>query len=625
MSDELKTDLETIAIDKRPVGCLAGASFRIPKYQRGYRWKKDDVTKLLEDLAEFIEEGKAAAITTETAKAVRSFYCLQPLVVTKSDEHPSEWEVVDGQQRLTTLFLIWNVLNGEAPYGLSYETRGHSAEFLKKPFPPNQNEKDEKRHPNIDFHHIYLAQKTIVDWFDSQKHLKADFAERLSDCNPEGRNVRFIWYQLEEGDDAVAAFTRLNVGKIPLTDEELIRALFLSSNKSGQVADQAFQHRLALEWDRMEALLQEPDFWGFLSNETPPEGGRIRLLFQLCTSEEVKDDNHALFDYYQDRLAGKQREEPSKVWKEIIACFEQLEEWYRDPELFHLIGYRTTVLNPKRKSEEVLRELFKEAKQNKRAFANNLRIKIRKELIEGDKKLADFIDELDYELKPQPIRPTLALFNIATILRTEGFRIRFPFHLYHNTKVGWDIEHIQSQAGDDLGNRPSQKKWLAACKPELEHDAAGLSTEDGQEGAQKEVSGKVNQASQLMIEIDEFTKNSSSEKFPELEKKIRQYFGETPSTDKQINNIGNLTLLDAPTNRGNGNAPFVVKRTEILKPERPEGTFILPCTRDLFLKVFSKNAGNLRRWDIKNDGSAHKDAIRKTLETFFGEKGETKQ
>lgn len=601
MSDELKTDLETIAIDKRPVGCLAGASFRIPKYQRGYRWKKDDVTKLLEDLAEFIEEGKAAAITTETAKAVRSFYCLQPLVVTKSDEHPSEWEVVDGQQRLTTLFLIWNVLNGEAPYGLSYETRGHSAEFLKKPFPPNQNEKDEKRHPNIDFHHIYLAQKTIVDWFDSQKHLKADFAERLSDCNPEGRNVRFIWYQLEEGDDAVAAFTRLNVGKIPLTDEELIRALFLSSNKSGQVADQAFQHRLALEWDRMEALLQEPDFWGFLSNETPPEGGRIRLLFQLCTSEEVKDDNHALFDYYQDRLAGKQREEPSKVWKEIIACFEQLEEWYRDPELFHLIGYRTTVLNPKRKSEEILRGLFKEAKKsNKPDFANYLRIKIRDELIKGGKKLADFIDELDYKLNVGPIRPTLALFNIATILRTKGVRIRFPFHLYHGND--WDIEHVHSQAGQDLSKGKHQQEWLPHCIEEIRW-------EDPQNTLIQSISAFITMQPDVLT-------------FENLHKKIAAFFGESENTPGS-QGIGNLTLLDQATNRAYGNAPFVVKRGEILKAER-KGTFILPCTRDLFLKVYSKNAGNLRRWDIASDGSAHKAAICENLESFFGEEGGTK-
>jgi hypothetical protein len=620
MTDELKTDLETIAIDKLPVGCLKAAKFRIPDYQRGYRWKKDDVTKLLEDLKEFIEDGKVAA------KALRSFYCLQPLVVTKSDEHPSEWEVVDGQQRLTTLFLIWNVLNSGAPYGLSYETRGHSEDFLKKPFPPKQ---DENRHPNIDFHHIYLAHKTIQDWFGSDEPLKTDFTGLLCDSNPNGRNVRFIWYRLQDGADADApeeVFTRLNDRKIPLTDEELIRALFLSSNRRGQVANQAFQHRLALEWDRIETSLQEPDFWGFLSNETPPEGGRIRLLFELCAppppKDKDKDKDHYLFTHYRGRLAGT-TEKPADVWKEIIACFEQLEEWYRDPELFHLVGYLATIL--RKKSTAPLRELLENAQvKTKQEFAGEVRNKIREELINDGKKTADFVCELDYLQNPGPIRPTLAIFNIATILRTKGVRIRFPFHLYHDTKVGWDIEHVQSQAGDDLKEKSSQEKWLEACKPELDHDATTPSTENGQEGAQNEVTDKTKRAKQLIAEIDEFTKPGSSVIFPELEKKIRQHFGETESTDEELNDIGNLTLLDAPTNRGYGNAPFAVKRTEILRHERPKGTFILPCTRDLFLKVFSKNAGNLRRWDIENDGAAHKAAICETLETFFGEKGGTK-
>jgi hypothetical protein len=633
MTDELKTDLETIPIGTLPVGCLKAAKFRIPEYQRGYRWKKDDVTKLLEDLEEFIEEGKAAAKTTETVKALRSFYCLQPLVVTKSDEHPSEWEVVDGQQRLTTLFLIWNVLNGKAPYVLSYETRRHSEKFLKQPFPPNQNEKDEKRHPNIDFHHIYLAHKTIIDWFGSNEPLKTDFIRLLSDSNPNGRNVRFIWYRLEEGADADApeeVFTRLNDRKIPLTDEELIRALFLISNKSSQVADQAFQHRLALEWDRMETALQEPDFWGFLSHENPPEGGRIRLLFQLCAPPPPKerDKDHYLFTYYHGRLTGK-TETPADVWKEIIDCFEQLEEWYRDPELFHLVGYFTTILG--NTPTATLRNLLKDVKSpTKQQFASTLRQSIRTKLI-GEAEatsITAFVSGLNFDTKLKT-RQTLAIFNITTILRTKGVRIRFPFHLYHDTKVGWDIEHIQSQAGDDLGGddreeTPNRKRWLKECKTELQHDAAMPSADSVQEEARNVVTEQMKLAIHLMAEIDEFKNPGSSVKFPELEKKIRQHFGETESTDEQINDIGNLTLLDAPTNRGYGNAPFVVKRNEILKPERPEGTFILPCTRDLFLKVFSKNPGNLRRWDIEKDGTAHETAIREALENFFGEKGGAK-
>ncbi len=611
MKDESHINLEKITIETLPVGCLTMSAFQIPKYQRGYRWKKDDVEKLLSDLDEFIKE-------KENGQNARSFYCLQPLVVKKSKDSENKdcWEVVDGQQRLTTLFLIWNVLNGQVPYELSYETRELSKEFLKAPRPTE----DGKNQPNIDFHHIYHAHQKIEDWFNGcGECMKKKFRDLLADTNTNGRNVRFIWYRLQEDDDdgAVAAFTRLNVGKIPLTDEELIRALFLRSREAGKPADGAFQHRLALEWDRIETALQEPDFWGFVSNQPPPEGGRIRLLFQLCAPAEIKDDNHALFDHYQKKLTGELCEEPLKVWHEIVACFEQLDEWYRDPELFHLVGFRATILG--NNANAALRELLLKARATTKSdFAAGMRQSIRMKLAE-EKSLSTFISELSYSIG-KVTRQTLALFNIATMMSTQGIKMRFPFHLYHNTRIGWDIEHVHSQAGDGLGDTKRQAAWLESCLPELKHESELLEQEDGQISAFATAT-----LSNLIAQIDAFLQAPSKDNFPELEKKVRAHFGESETDEDELNSIGNLTLLDAPTNRNYGNAPFVVKRTEILKTERPEGTFILPCTRDLFLKVFSQNPGDLRRWDIKKDGTAHEAAICKTLEMFFGEEAGNQQ
>jgi hypothetical protein len=195
--------------------------------------------------------------------------------------------------------------------------------------------------------------------------------------------------------------------------------------------------------------------------------------------------------------------------------------------------------------------------------------------------------------------------------------MRFPFHLYHDTKVGWDIEHVQSQAGDGLKNFEQQKAWLESCKPELQL-ADDFQLPSGSPSNKSDESS----ACTLLATLELFITKNSSEKFQELEEAIRTRLGEKKATDSdKVHGIGNLTLLDAPTNRGYGNAPFVVKRAAILKPERPEGTFILPCTRDLFLKVFSKKPGNLRQWDIDQDGAAHEAAICETLETFFDYEG----
>ena len=72
-------------------------NFNVPAYQRGYRWNKLNVTDLLDDLLEFRQDDSSG-----------KFYCLQPLVVKKIGEN--RYNVIDGQQRLTTIFIILKYL-----------------------------------------------------------------------------------------------------------------------------------------------------------------------------------------------------------------------------------------------------------------------------------------------------------------------------------------------------------------------------------------------------------------------------------------------------------------------------------------------------------------------------------
>ena len=79
---------------------------------------------------------------------------------------------------------------------------------------------------NIDYYHMHKVYQTVIHWLDKKDgSQKNDFKETLL------KKVNFIWYQIPDGDcEAIAAFTRLNIGKIPLTDSELIKALFLNRN-----------------------------------------------------------------------------------------------------------------------------------------------------------------------------------------------------------------------------------------------------------------------------------------------------------------------------------------------------------------------------------------------------------
>ena len=133
-------------LEPRLVGKIS-EQFFVPGYQRGYRWGHDEVTRLLNDIWESRNQS----------------YYLQPVVV--KAQPGGAWELVDGQQRLTTLFLIFQYMqkeglqNADPPFTLRYETREDSAAYLQ--------ELDEDRsNTNIDFLHIYVAYRCIAQWFD---------------------------------------------------------------------------------------------------------------------------------------------------------------------------------------------------------------------------------------------------------------------------------------------------------------------------------------------------------------------------------------------------------------------------------------------------------------------------
>ena len=207
---------------------LMGRTFFVPGYQRGYRWGRQEVEALLNDLWEFY-------LQTDGEKNV--FYCLQPIVLYK-DEQARE-NLLDGQQRLTTIYLLLSYLDtrrreegyDKPLFTLEYATREDSADFLaKKLF---ASEKPEVA-SNVDYHYMRAAYGYIKDWFtQAPKHPGAagKLIPLLLDEDGKGPNVRVIEYYVEDDSDPIDVFLRLNQGKIPLTDAELTKALFLQSDK----------------------------------------------------------------------------------------------------------------------------------------------------------------------------------------------------------------------------------------------------------------------------------------------------------------------------------------------------------------------------------------------------------
>ncbi|MBK6592828.1 MAG: DUF262 domain-containing protein [Burkholderiales bacterium] len=558
--------------------------YRIPAYQRGYRWEPQQVSQLLEDIRDF---------TQRENPQPKEFYCLQPLVLRRN--YDGAFEVVDGQQRLTTLLLILRHFNDRLAvryqqklYSLEYETRPGLIEFLENP-------SDDRAMSNIDFFHIAQAVQTIETWFASRESEVEAIKSALMN------QAEVIWFQLAADEDPVDAFTRLNVGKIPLSNGELIRALFLRRSKNTKSASSS-QLQIALEWDQLEKALQDNDFWCFLSNDTEQRGNRIGFLFDLIAREDgmrPSTDAYATFYYFSNELNDGSAD-IEREWLAVKRAFMQLEEWFKDRRLYHLVGFLIW-------SGMDVNELRKLAeKSTKSAFKESLRTRILERTMKGNANgagigeslralITNKVETLEYGRHSAQIRPVLLLFNLATLLANKASNLRFQFEGFKTER--WDIEHVRSVASARPLRLTVQREWLLHCQGYLNNSA---------------------DAPELLAEIAEFMSlthvEATDSRFEVIYESVLKHFHELDEEEPD-NSIANLVLLDEKTNRSYKNAVFAVKRQRILALDR-DGIFVPLCTRNAFLKCYSPQVEHAMFW-TEADGDGYRMAVIETLQNFF--------
>jgi len=567
----METSITLKSIDE-----LRKEKFIIPAYQRGYRWGERQVKELLNDLKEFMEKEKQKA----------EFYCLQPLVITQNKG--KEWEVIDGQQRITTTFLILNFLNQRYTeerqkqlYTINYQTRKKSLDFLRNPDPTKQNE-------NIDFYHIYNAYEVIREWFKDRESLENDFESTLLN------RTKFIWYEVQINDDsdAIDIFTRINIGKIPLTNGELIKALFLNRSNFRTLTDDNIrlkQLQIAQEWDRIESTLQEDSFWYFIHDDKKNYSTRIELIFNLLVkkSERSSDHDDPYFTFIKYKESFDEEKSIDNSWKEIKDYFLTFDEWYHDNELYHLIGFLIA-------GRDSLLNIIKN-KQNKRKteFKTYLKSTI-KSRIKTDNSEVEGVEYGDKRIKA-----LLLLFNVVTIISNHLSDMRFPFDKF---KIeNWDIEHIRALADNKPHRVEDQKRWLRTLYNNLI---------DGQ----KVTKYLSNLLSETRILLDKEQWEKDDKQFDELYRKWLKHFEEEDNPE-WINSIGNLTLLDQETNRSYKNAVFSIKRNVIIEKDKTV-TFVPVCTKNVFLKYYSQSIGNMQYWS-EDDSNSYIGNIKDTLKEYL--------
>lgn len=573
-------------VELRAVHTLLGKRYYIPSYQRGYRWTTKQVTQLLDDLLEF-----------ERNKRKGEFYCLQPIVVVplQGGQRPQQWqdgeesvyEVIDGQQRLTTILLILQYMKDkQLPlnqlYELSYQTRIGSSDFLRN----IRSKSEEEAERNSDYWHIYHAYRAIDDWFTNKQQEEIELICQLLISKDKLNNVRIIWYELGQSEDKIDVFSRLNIGKIPLTNAELIKALFLRRGNFADNLASLEQVQIASEWDSIENKLQNSSFWTFVSGCNSNYANHIELIFELIAGN--KQSKQTSFEYYTEVLNAS-KVPVSKIWLEVKQVFLRLEEWYDNHELYHYIGYLTSMGSS-------ISEIYQlSLNKSKAQFVQALKEKIK------DSFNNVILDDLEYEPSNlKTIRKVLLLFNIETILCSSKAYTRFPFDLYLLDQ--WDVEHIRSRT--EYSYKLYQESVLSESVSYFE------SKYELNEQEQELLS----EIKDLLLRMGDKKGDAYQQDFNELFAKIQKHFGEDKDLQK-VNSLGNLTLLDSKTNRSYGNSPFVLKRQRIVQNDK-KGVFTPIATKNIFLKYYSHHATDILVWQDK-DAEDYMQSIQELLSYYF--------
>lgn len=566
----------------RGINELLKEEFNIPSYQRGYRWTKKEVKALLVDIYDFYKNVKDG-----------EFYCLQPLIVTWNDKI-KKWDVVDGQQRLTSIFLILdnfkNLMTAikKSCYSITYETRLDSEEFLK-------NIDFEKRNDNIDYYHICEAKETITSWFEEKdrngENIEIDFLNTIINDN---KNVQFIWFEIDNVE-SIDIFTRINMGKIPLTNAELIKALFLRSKNFDNINDEEIklkQIEIATQWDNIENTLQNDSFWFFINDNSKKYETRIEFIFDLIKGNDNNPDELFTFlEYNKDFESDKKIEE---IWYDVKKYFLVLDEWYRNDKLYHYVGYCITT-----KSISLETLIQKSLTSTKSGFENYIKGFLRDVFKKVD------VDDLRYSNSHnRTIKNVLLLFNIESILMNDKSNLRFPFNEYINNS--WDLEHITSLKSD-MPSQKKSRKWLL----DVFEYFNGSTMFDYYDSKNEDVRNIVDSIG-VLLENEDY----SEDQFREVYNIILSFFDENSDDEEnEINGLSNLTLLDAKTNRGYGNAIFPIKRKWILENDK-NALFVPLCTKNIFLKYYSCEMKNVMFWQ-KSDAEDYMMNIKETLKFYL--------
>lgn len=580
------------------------SNFLIPTYQRGYKWSSED------------ENSQVRVLMRDLLSAYKNSaerYYLQFITLKDTD---SVFEVIDGQQRLTTLTILFSLLysfdesmskqDNFVENKLIYQIRKNFIEeFIYNggidKITSSENWGDfslkNPSHNNQDVFYIFHATRTISNFLtEIQDDIKIDeFYKYISE------KVQIIVNILDDEMNSEKIFVNVNKG-VKLKDEDLVKGLLITKipldNKNEQyrlTENEINEIRTTLgrQWDELSQWSIRRDVLAFYQ---PDEIGIVWLIKLAFPKVSELDAENPVFTFLFDKY--QEGEKAKTIFEKIYSTKLILDDWLNIPEIHNLLGFLIHS-----KSQHNLSNIWTKLKKfnTKKEVVIKLKELIKDEIPynEEDKKLI----ELNYH----DSKPTL--FNVFLILDLIKFlpingRSQEVYDFELISKGNWSIEHIFPQNTEQLKNTNSFTKEDLSILKEI------LPEKIRREDIIIEDEGETSKIVELFNKIKEAEEHCS---INENEKDALKYL--LSNNAKDLHGIGNLALLELGMNSSLSNNFFDEKR-KIIVEKVSKGKFVPFHTYDVFSKLIIETQTSLLIWS-KNDIIKHEGYIKKVMEELL--------
>ena len=444
--------------------------FVIPEYQRSYVWQKDNIEELIEDLYYAFEN-----------KEDNEYFLGSLVLKNTNNQNFAEYEVLDGQQRLTTFFMMIAVLRDllkdedykstmrEMIYQkenklkkipsrnrITYYIRDNVENFISEfIIADNGTMKKEELLNKIDSDNISISNMAngilIISNLLSQKEKLEEFVIFLLN------KALFIYVSTDNTEDAFRLFTILNDRGIPLTSSDILK-----STNIGQIKKDELK-KYSKIWEEIEAKYGDnfDRFLVFIRNILVKQKANANLLdefekniYEKGKLNKGKDtiDLLSKYDEIYDEIIELENKKLSNEYKNLITIMKiglQSEDWI-PPLMYYYNKFKFNRLDDFLKKLEYKFAGDLIAQESPTTRIENMN-KVMREIEKIDiSDLNDFIDNSDvFSINEKAYREVIdgnvykRRFNRYLLLKLEYLMTDNTVHLSSYKTIS--VEHVLPQ------------------------------------------------------------------------------------------------------------------------------------------------------------------------------------